>query len=87
MNVVKTTQNSHLPHTANTSTPMDINNNTEVSFQVRSQKVFPHISSRQVFHLQICPLELESFVLLAPPGRSLQASKPGRTGSFQLIDL
>lgn len=69
-NVVKTTQNSHLPHTANTTTPMDIHNNTEVGFQVRSQKVFPRISSRQVFRLQICALELESFLPLAPPGCS-----------------
>lgn len=69
-NVVKTTQNSHLPHTAYTTTPMDIDNNTEVGFQVRSQKVFPRISSRQVFRLQICALLLESFLPLAPPGRS-----------------
>ena len=72
MNVVKTTQNSHLPHTANTATPMDIDNNMEEGFRVRSQKVFPHISSRHVFQLQICASELESFLPLAPPGCSFK---------------
>lgn len=34
--------------------------------------VFPHISSRQVFQLQIHALDLESFLPLAPPGCSFK---------------